>query len=101
MIIRFRSLEALMMPHLLLLSLFPDSHRLPYELFHIISHFILVNMPVRYGSLKIADKLSHSLQPDISSRLLAFTPLSNCMIPLHTAWVPVLLFRFPAGHFPH
>lgn len=74
MIIRFRSLEALMMPHLLLLSLSLDFHHLLYELFYTISLLIVINMPVRYVPLKIRDKSSHWPQANISSRLLAFTP---------------------------
>ena len=70
MIIRFRSLEAFMMPHLLPFSLSPHLHHLLYELFHIISHFIVINMLVRYGPSKIRAKSSYSSQLHISSILL-------------------------------
>lgn len=74
MIVRFRSLVAQMMPHLLLLSLSPDFHHLPYVLFYIIPHLIVINMPAGYGPSKIRNKSSNPSQPDISYRLLASTP---------------------------
>jgi hypothetical protein len=74
MIVRFRGLEAPVMPHLLLPTLSFDFHHLPNKLFYIISHFIAINMPTRYAPSKIRDKSPDSPELDISSRLLAFSP---------------------------
>lgn len=100
MIIRFRSLEAHVMSHLLLPSPSPDFHPLHYDLFCIIFHFTVINMPVRYGPSKIRYKAPNPPQPAISARLLAFAPsqMAWFLSILHGGLVSAFVFLLSIFH---
>ena len=100
MIVRFRSLVGHMMSHLLLFSLSFDFHHLPHMLFYIISHFIVINMPVGYSPSKIRDKSSNPSQPDISSRLVDLDPsqVSWFLSSFQRGLVPSFVFLLGIFH---
>lgn len=71
MIVRFRGSEMPVRPHLLLRSLSLDFCSLHYKSPNILSPFIAINMPIRYGPEKVRHK-SPDFPSDISPRLLVF-----------------------------